>query len=130
MLNLPVCLQKRGRALVIFNEKYVQYRFFLWQIIPLFMHVLSSQVEPRTLSQGHKKNPRPRPRTALLRTDPLEAKDRNAQGRAGASVLRKKKGFRRSSNFFFKRSKKKKKSSRIFFKPRTFLRTPPLIFIL
>ena len=31
-------------------------------------------------SQGHKKNPRPRPRTALPRTDPLEAKDRNARG--------------------------------------------------
>ena len=30
--------------------------------------------------QGHKKNPRPRPSTALLRTDPLEAKDRNARG--------------------------------------------------
>ena len=30
--------------------------------------------------QGHKKNPRPRPRTAFPRTDPLEAKDRNARG--------------------------------------------------
>ena len=30
--------------------------------------------------QGHKNNPRPRPRTAFPRTDPLEAKDRNARG--------------------------------------------------
>ena len=32
--------------------------------------------------QGHKKNPRPRPRprTAFSRTEPLEAKDRNARG--------------------------------------------------
>ena len=30
--------------------------------------------------QEHQKNPRPRPRTALPRTDPLEAKNRNARG--------------------------------------------------
>ena len=30
--------------------------------------------------QGHKKNPRPRPRTAFPRADTLEAKDRNARG--------------------------------------------------
>ena len=34
----------------------------------------------RGQDQGLKKNPRPRPRTALPRTDPLEAKDRNARG--------------------------------------------------
>ena len=34
----------------------------------------------RGQGQGHKKNPRPRPRTAFPRTDPLEAKDRNARG--------------------------------------------------
>ena len=31
-------------------------------------------------SRPRTKNPRPRPRTALTRTDPLEAKDRNARG--------------------------------------------------
>ena len=44
--------------------------------------------------QGHKKNPRPRPRTAFPRTDTLEAKDRNARGqgpRTQAQVLSKKK---------------------------------------
>ena len=54
--------------------------------------------------QGHKKNPRPRSRTALPRTDPLKTKDRNArdQGQGprtkdtGASVLQKK----RSPKFF------------------------------
>ena len=34
----------------------------------------------RGQGQGHKKNSRPRPRTAFPRTDPLEAKDRNARG--------------------------------------------------
>ena len=43
-----------------------------------------SEVDSRT--QGSRprtqKNPRPRPRTAFLRTDTLEAKDRNAQGQS------------------------------------------------
>ena len=56
--------------------------------------------------QGHNKNPRPRPRTAFPRTDPLEAKDRNARGqgqgpRTQAKVLSKKK---RSSKIFFRQS--------------------------
>ena len=51
--------------------------------------------------QGHKKNPRPRPRTAFSRTEPLEAKDRNARGqgqgpRTQAQVFSEKK----SSKFF------------------------------
>ena len=48
----------------------------------------------RGQGQGHKKNTRPRPRTALPRIDPLEAKDRNAQGqgpRTQPQVLSKKK---------------------------------------
>ena len=47
--------------------------------------------------QGHKKNPRPR--TAFPRTDPLEAKDRNAQGlgpRTQLQVFSKKKVFKKS----------------------------------
>ena len=36
--------------------------------------------QPETKAKDTKKNPRPRLRTALLRTDPLEAKDRNAPG--------------------------------------------------
>ena len=42
--------------------------------------------------QGYKKNTRPRPKTAFPRTDPLEAKDRNARGqgpRKQAQVLSK-----------------------------------------
>ena len=43
------------------------------------------------------KNPRPRPRTAFPRTEPLEAKDRNARGqdqgpRTQAQAFSKKKG--------------------------------------
>ena len=52
--------------------------------------------------QGHKKNPRPRPRprTALPRTEPLEAKDRNARGqgqgpRTQAQVFSKKKSLQK-----------------------------------
>ena len=54
--------------------------------------------------QGHKKNPRPRPRprTAFSRTEPLEAKDRNARGqgqgpRTQEQVFSEKKVFK---NFF------------------------------
>ena len=55
--------------------------------------------------QGHKKNPGPRPKTAFPRTDPLEAKDRNARGqgqgpRTQPQAFSKKK---RSSKFFFRR---------------------------
>ena len=55
---------------------------------------------PRT-----QKNPRPRPRTAFLSTDPLEAKDRNARGqgqvpRTQPQVFSKKKKFF-SSNLQF-----------------------------
>ena len=53
--------------------------------------------------QGHKKNPRPRPRprTAFPRTEPLEAKDRNARGqgqgpRTQPQVFSKKKGLQKS----------------------------------
>ena len=70
--------------------------------------------------QGHKKNPRLRPRTAFPRTDPLEAKDRNDRGhglgpRTQAHVSSKKKVFK---NFFsgdlqhFNNSKKSLFSSR------------------
>ena len=36
------------------------------------------EVESRTQGQGRKKNARQRPRTALPKTDPLEAKDTDA----------------------------------------------------
>ena len=67
--------------------------------------------------QGHKKNPRPRPRTAFPRTDILEAKDRNARGqgqgpRTQAQVLSKKK--KRSSQKVFKRSPQKNVFQKIF----------------
>ena len=70
----------------------------------------------RGLGQGHKKNPRPRP--VFPRTDPLEAKDRNARGqgqgrRTQAQVLSKKK---RSSQKFFRAISKKKRSSQKIFK--------------
>ena len=63
----------------------------------------------RGQDQGHKKNPRPRPRTVFPRTDTLEPKDRNARGqgpRSQAQVLSKKK---RSSKIFSGDLKKKKK---------------------
>ena len=68
----------------------------------------------RGQGQGHKKNPRTRPRTAFPRTDTLEAKDRNTRGqgqgpRTQAQVLSKKKRTKRSSQKFFRRSPKKKK---------------------
>ena len=65
----------------------------------------------RDQGQGHKKNPRPKPRTAFPKTDTLEAKNRNARGqgaRTQAQVLSKKKK-KRSTQKFFRRSQKKKK---------------------
>ena len=60
------------------------------------------------------KNLRPRPRTAFPRTDPLAAKDRNAQGQGpkdtGASVLQKK-----VFQNFFQAISKQKKVFKIFF---------------
>ena len=69
--------------------------------------------------QGHKKNPRPRPRTAFPRTDPLEAKDRNARSqgqgpRTQAQVLSKKKDLHK--NFLGDLQRKNKRSSQKFFK--------------
>ena len=62
-----------------------------------------------------KKNPRPRPRTALPRTDPLEAKDRPSRGqgpRTQAQVFPKKKVFK----IFFQVISKKKVGQKFFFR--------------
>ena len=88
----------------------------------------------RGQGQGHKKNTRPRPRTAFPRTDTLEAKDRNARDQGprtqSASALQKKKGLHKNfsgdlqkkkglhKNFSgdLKKKKKTKRSSQKFFK--------------
>ena len=76
----------------------------------VFKHTLLPEVESRTqgLRPRTQKNPRPRtqknprPRTTFPRTDPLEAKDRNARGqgqgpRTQPQVFsKKKKGFQKS----------------------------------
>ena len=69
--------------------------------------------------QGHKNNPRPRPRTAFPRTDTLEAKDRNARGQGprtqSASALRKKKkGLHKNFSGDLQKKKKKKVFTKIF----------------
>ena len=75
---------------------------FVWGSFHVLLRPLVAQHQrwsrghkARGQGQGHK-NPRPRPRTAFLRTNTLEAKDRNArcQGqrpRTQAQVLSKKK---------------------------------------
>ena len=84
------------------------------QLVQMLQLRRSSEVESRT--QGSRprtqKNPRPkpRPRTALPRTDSLEAKDRNAWGQGPwtqMQVFSKKK--------FFSGDLQKKRSSKIFF---------------
>ena len=76
----------------------------------------SREHKARGQGQGNKKYPRPR--TALLRTDTLEAKHRNARGQdqkprtQKPSVLRKK----RSSKKFFRQSPETKKFSKKFFR--------------
>ena len=72
-------------------------------------------MESRTQGQEHKKNPRPRPRTAFPRTDTLEAKDRNARGQGHKRKCSppKKKGLYKN---FSGDLQKKKRSSQKFFK--------------
>ena len=58
--------------------------------------VEDTRLEAKTKAKDTKKNPRPRPRTAFSRTEPLEAKDRNARGqgpRTQAQAFSKKKVF-------------------------------------
>ena len=59
-----------------------------------------------------KKDPRPRPRTALQRTDPLEAKDRNARGQGHKRKCSPKK--KRSSEKIFRLSPEKTVFQKIF----------------
>ena len=121
------------------------YRSFLCQIMLCIIafdckkicHIKTNQQRwsrghrARGQGQGHKKNPRPGPRTAFLRTDTIEANDRNARGqgqgpRTQAPVFSKKKVFskifqaisknkkKRSSHKFFKRSPQKTFSKKFF----------------
>ena len=61
------------------------------------VHKDRGQGHKKIRGQGHKKNPRPR--TAFPRTDPLEAKDRNARGQG--------RGRRTQPQVFSKKKKKK-----------------------
>ena len=80
--------------------------------VSLLFRGKGEDMRPRT-----QKNPRPR--TAPTRTDPLEAKDRNARGQGPgtqAQVLCEKKVFQKNFRRF---PKKKKSSSKIFFRKRS-----------
>ena len=97
-------------------------QFFTFFLQLLLVNYIFRTQGSRPRGQGHKKNPRPRPRTAFPRTDTLEAKGRNARGqgpRTQAQVLSKKKKKGLHKNFsselhekttfskkFFKRSTK------------------------
>ena len=101
-------------------------RSFTWLIVWFSNSLYCAEYIQQRWSRGHKargqgqgckKNPRPRPRTSFSRTDPLEAKERNARGqgqgpRTQLQVLSKKKvfkkkffrrppGHRRTQNFFW-----------------------------
>ena len=83
----------------------------------------------RGQGQRHKKNPRPSARTALPRTDTLEAKDRNARGqdqglKTQAQVFSKKERLsklfsgvlqKKTSSKIFSGDLKQKTSSKLFF---------------
>ena len=77
--------------------------------------------DTRLEAKDTKKNPRPRPRTAFPRTNPLEAKDRNARGqgqgpRTQAQVLSKKKKGKVFTKIYLGDLQKKKRSSQKFLK--------------
>ena len=83
------------------------------------IYLLMYQTEVESRTQGSK----PRPRTALWRTDPLMAKDRNAQGQGKNQGHRREcSPKKRSTKFFFKKkvifqtiSKRRKKGPQKFF---------------
>ena len=69
---------------------------------------MESRTQASRQGQGRKKNPKPRTRTALPRTDPLEPKNRNARGQ---SQGHRRKCFQKKKNMFkkyFRRSPKEK----------------------
>ena len=85
---------------------------------------LLAEVESRTQGTRPRSRPRtqknPRPRTALPRTDPLEAKDRNARGQGQAprtrtQVFSKKKGLQKIFQAISK-NKQKKGLQKFFFR--------------
>ena len=76
---------------------------------------MKSRAQSSTPKLRTQKNPRPRPKTALWRTDPLEAKDRNARGqgkrlKTQTQVFSKKKGLQ----IFFQTISKKSVFKQIF----------------
>ena len=92
------------------KDNLLQEQFIDWWMMEMREAYLA-EVESRTQGSRPKKQKKSeaksRPRTDLPRTDPLEAKDRNARGqgpRTQAQVLYKKKVFK---NFFLVISKKK-----------------------
>ena len=100
-----------------FIHKIVIWYFFglglilsvLSSIIMYLMQRWSRGHMARGQGEAHKKNPRPRPRTAFPRTDTLEAKDRNARGQCQANKRKCSPKKKRSSQKFFRRSQKKTK---------------------
>ena len=88
------------------------------------MSNLASQIsrggveDTRLEAKDTKKNPRlrPRPRTALLRTDPIEAKDRNVRGKAKDQGHRRKCSSKKKKRKVFKNFfQAKKVFKKIFF---------------
>ena len=96
--------------------------------IPLLSRVKSRTQESRPRPRTQK-NPRPRPKTAFPKTDPLEAKDRNARGQ-GQGPRTRAQGFSKN-NFFFRRPQKKKRSKKfllvIRFGPEAWLRKQQIL---
>ena len=67
-------------------------------------------IEDTRIEAKAKDKKTPRPTTALQRTDPLEAKDRNARGQGQRRKCSPKKRKKRSSKEFFRRSHKNRSS--------------------
>ena len=83
-----------------FGFKRLELLFYYAPVMCWYIEVESRTQgsKPRSRTQ---KNPKPRPRTAFPRTDPLEANDRNAKGqgqgpRTQQQVFSKKKGLQKS----------------------------------
>ena len=96
-LNAKYLLHSKLKVLINFNCSIV-----LLSTCRIAIRGGVENARPEAKAKDTKKNPRPRPRTAFPRTDPLEAKDRNARGQGQEPrtqpqvFFKKKKGLQKS----------------------------------
>ena len=129
---LPTTHLQLSKALVS-NKEHLQQLVRQTNIVH-YCQRWSRRLKARGQGQEHTKHPRSRPRTHVLRTNALNAKDRKARGQDQGSrkqrgcILYKKKVFAQKSRKFstkFRRSAKKKSKKRFLHKNSQVVRPTP-----